>query len=195
MNIKKSGLLICITILTLEPVTRAQVYELSPAGSKVIITGTSSLHDWEMDVKHFTSSFQLDHEGLSVKNIRKVIFNCKAHDIKSDNSLMDKKTYDALKADEFPEISFSGTTVSDLISEGTSIKGNLKGTLSLAGQKHEITIPFKGTLKDRIVDISASAELTFSGYGMQPPTAMLGTLKTGDKVKVNFTLQYNQKDI
>ncbi|MGE5420646.1 MAG: YceI family protein [Chloroflexota bacterium] len=185
---------ILLITLSLAPVlANAQIYELSATGNKAVITGTSSLHDWEMDVTQFRSGIRLNREGTSVKNIENVTFSCKARDIKSENSIMNKKTYEALKADKFPEISFTGTSLTNLVSQGNSIKGTLTGKLTLAGQTHDISLPFTGTVNEKNVSINSSAEMTFSGFGMAPPTAMLGTLKTGDKVKVAFNLQYNQK--
>lgn len=187
----QSAIFIFLSFFTL--IIQAQVYDLASSGNKAVITGTSSLHDWEMDITQFRSGFKLAREGSSVKAIENVTFSCMAKDIKSESSLMDKKTYNALKSDDFPEIKFTGTSVSGLVSEGNNIKGTLKGMLSIAGQTHEISVLFKGTINGKGVNIDSSAEMTFSGFGMEPPTAMLGTLKTGDKVKVTFNLQYNQK--
>jgi hypothetical protein len=189
--IKATFFLISLTLVPF--LANGQVYELSATGNKALITGTSSLHDWEMDVTQFRSGFRLTREGASVKNIDNVTFSCKSRDIKSDNSIMNKKTYDALKADEFPEIKFTGTSVTNMVSEGNNIKGTLTGKLTLAGQTRDITVPFTGIVNDKSFNIKSSTEVTFSGFGMEPPTAMLGTLKTGDKVKVEFNLQYNQK--
>lgn len=189
--IKAAFLLITLSLFPV--LANAQIYELSPTGNKAVITGTSSLHDWEMDITQFMSGFMLNREGNSVKNIEDVTFSCNAKDIKSDNSIMNKKTYDALKAEKFPEITFTGTSVTNLVSDGNNIKGTLNGKLTLAGQSHNITVPFTGIMSERSLSINSSAEMTFSGFGMAPPTAMLGTLKTGDKVKVTFNLQYNQK--
>lgn len=171
----------------------AQAYELTPAGSKAVITGTSSIHDWEMDLTRFNSGFQVNMEGNILKGINNVTFSGMAKDLKSNSSIMDKKAYDALKSDKFPEIRFSGSSITGLVSEGNTIKGTLNGRLSLAGQTRDVTVPFTGTVNGSSINIKSTAELTFSEFGMEPPTAMLGTLKTGDKVKVNFNLQYQQK--
>lgn len=191
---KHLGTIILFFVLSASPLlAQPQDYTLAPAGNKAVITGTSSLHDWEMDVTRFSSGFRMNREGSAVNSIDNVTFSCSARDIKSDNSIMNKKTYEALKADEFREIKFSGSSVKNLQSEGNNIRGTLTGKLTLAGQTHDITVPFTGTVSERSISINSSAELTFSGFGMEPPTAMLGTLKTGDKVKVTFNLLYNQK--
>ena len=187
----KSAIFISLSFLTL--ITSAQVYDLASSGNKGVITGTSSLHDWKMDITKFNSGFKLIRDGNSVKTIENVTFSCRAKDIKSESSLMDKKAYDALKTNEYPEINFTGSSVSGLTTDGNRIIGTLEGNLSLAGQSHEISVPFNGTLKGDGITIDSSAEITFSGFGLEPPTAMLGTLKTGDRMRVTFNLQFNQK--
>jgi len=174
-------------------IAHSQAFEISKTNSAAV-KGTSSLHDWVMDLKVIQSGFMLVREGNNVKGVDNISFSCKARDLKSESSIMDKKAYDALKAKEFPDITFKGTSVTGFVSSGKKFSGKLIGNLSLAGVTHEITVPFTGSFSDsKTVNIESSAELTFRGFGMNPPTAMLGTLKTGDKVTILFNLQYVQK--
>lgn len=187
-------MLLVLGLLALTTLTRAQVYTVSKTGSNVEVTGTSSLHNWKIDVTAYTSVFNLVREGNTVKNIDNISFTCKARDLKSESSLMDRKAYDALKSDNFPEITFSGTSVTDLVSDNQKFTGKVKGNLSLAGKTKEVVIPFSGTINNNnAVSITASTSVIMSEYGMTPPTAMMGTLKTGDKISVNLSLQYVQK--
>lgn len=172
----------------------AQKFSLTGTDNKAVISGTSSLHDWDENLTRFSSEFVLVKDGASVRSIDNVSLTCNTKDIKSESSLMDKKTFDALKADEFPQIKFQGTSVTGLTSNGSKFSGNLNGKLSLAGQTRDITVPFTGTMTgNNNLDITANAEMNFSNFGMKPPTAMMGALKTGDKVKVSFNLHYSEK--
>lgn len=187
-------MLLVMGLLAFSVLTRAQEYVVSKTGSNVEVTGTSSLHNWKMDMTAFNSGFNLVKEGNAIKNIDNVSFRCKAKDLKSESNLMDRKAYDALKSDDFPEISFQGTSVSDLVINNQKFTGKVKGNLSVAGKTKEVVIPFSGTINNNnAVNITASTSMLMSEYGMTPPTAMMGTLKTGDKISVNFSLQYIQK--
>lgn len=188
----KTLLLLVLTGFTL--MSEGQVFELSKTGTNVTIKGTSSLHDWEMNLKAFNSGFQLNQEGSLIKGFENVTFSCKATDIKSENSLMDKKAYDALKADDFPDIKFSGLSSSGLVAEGKKFKGNLRGKLNVAGDTQDVTIPFNGAFTDsKTIDVIASTDLAMSSFNITPPTAMLGALKTGDEISVSFSLHFVQK--
>ncbi len=191
-NISKIILLLVLTGFSL--LSEGQAFELSETGTAVVIKGTSSLHDWEMNLKAFNSGFQLNQEGSSIKALENVTFSCKATDIKSEYSLMDKKTYDALKADDFPEIKFSSISSTELVADGRKITGILEGKLHVAGEMQDVTIPFNGIFTDsKTINIIASTDLTMSSFNITPPTAMLGALKTGDKISVSFSLQFVQR--
>jgi hypothetical protein len=173
---------------------------LSREGTTIAIKGTSSLHDWVMNLEAFNSVFQLNRDGSGIKGIENVSFSCRATDIKSEYSLMDKKTRDALKADEFPEIKFSSISGNTQFAGDKSFTGSLYGKLNVAGNTRDVSIPFKGTFTDNnTINITASAELTMTSFNISPPTAMMGALKTGDQISVLFTLHFvtagNENDL
>lgn len=174
-------------------ITEAQTFVLTPSGNKVEVKGTSSLHDWKMELTKVNSGFQLVKEGVSVKSIDNASFSCNAKDLKSESSLMDKKAWDALKADKQPEIKFTSGPISGIVTNGDQITGKAKGQLTVAGQTREVTFPFSGKISGNSVKIDATADLAMSNFNITPPTAMLGSLKTGDKITVSVSLQYVQK--
>jgi hypothetical protein len=175
-------------------VSKETTFELSENRGEMIITGTSSLHDWEMTLKSINCEAQIEHEGTLLKSIDNISFSCKATDIKSESSLMNKKAYGALKADAFPQIKFNWISTTGLVSEGNNFKGDVTGKLNVAGETRETIVPFKGTFVDNnTVIITGSTELQMSSFKITPPTALLGTLKTGDKISVSFTLQFTQQ--
>jgi hypothetical protein len=169
-------------------------YELAKTGAEVVIKGTSSLHDWSMDLKIINCGAQFKQEGTIIKSIDNVFFSCKVNDIKSESSIMDNKAYDALKAKAYPEIKFNWVSTNGLISDGNKFNGNLRGKLIVAGETRDVTISFNGSFSDNnTIIVTGSTDINMSNFNMIPPTALLGTLKTGDKITVAFNLQFIQK--
>jgi len=187
-------ILVILLVSTTSLLTEGQTFELSEKGTLIAIRGTSTLHDWQMDLTTFNSGFHLKRVGPVIEGFDNVTFRCKATDIKSESTLMDKKAYDALKADNYPFITYTGISVAGLVTEGKEFTGNLTGKLNVAGNTKDVTIPFKGSFTDsRTISISAETNLAMSSFSITPPTAMLGTLKTGDEITVSFSLQFIQK--
>ena len=101
-------ILVLLLMVVIPLLAEGQTFELSDRGTLIAIKGTSTLHDWQMDLTSFNSGFHLDQVGSVIEGFDNVTFRCKATDIKSESSLMDKKAYDALKADDYPFITYTG---------------------------------------------------------------------------------------
>jgi hypothetical protein len=176
-----------------------QSFELSKEKASFLVTGTSTLHDWKMDLNIFDCTANFVVDGPRLTSIDQVTFNCKATDLKSDNSLMDKKAYSALKSSTFPEIKFNGVSPIEISANNNKFTDNLRGNLFIAGKSIAVSIPINGTISsvngNNIIEISGETDLKLSNFNIVPPTAMLGALKTGDGIKVSFSLQFTQKSV
>tara|TARA_Y100001972_G_scaffold127745_1_gene185629 strand:- start:14068 stop:14601 length:534 start_codon:yes stop_codon:yes gene_type:complete len=157
--------------------------EVDSEKSKVGIQGTSSLHDWESTVESFSINGIIASEQIS-----DLVASFKVKSIKSGKSIMDSKTQEALMADKHPNIVFKASA---LTIENGVVKG--PGTLTIAGKSKPFQ--FNATSKDLATSgllISGSTKLKMSDFGIEPPTAMFGTLTTGDEVTVNYEIIINQ---
>jgi hypothetical protein len=197
----KYGMIGVLSLLLAGPIVnqKNQSFELSKEKASFLVTGTSTLHDWKMDLKIFDCNANFIVEGSRLTTIDQIAFNCKATDLKSDNSLMDKKAYSALKSGTFPEIKFNGMSPIEISVNSNKFTDNLKGTLSIAGKSIAVSIPINGTFSsingNEIFEVSGETDLKLSNFNIDPPTAMLGVLKTGDGIKVSFSMQFTQKSV
>ena len=163
------------------------------SGSTLKVTGTSSLHDWEVEAKELYCDVAATMDDSNVK-LESLSFKVKAKSFKSEKDLMDKKTYEALKADKYPDITFKSTTPVALPLSGDTFKGNITGTLTLAGKAKNITVAVTGKKKSaNSIQLSGTKKIKMTEYGMEPPTALMGTIKTGDEVTVHFNINLNTK--
>jgi hypothetical protein len=174
-------------------------FELSRESASVMISGTSTLHDWKMFLKTFDCNANFILDGSRVKGIDDVSFDCKATDLKSDNSMMDNKAYDALKYVAFPEIRFSMISAMEISPDNNKFISSLRGKLSIAGKSIPVSIPLNGSFSSvngiNIIEISGGTELKLSDFNIIPPTAIMGLIKTGDRITVSFSLQFQRKAV
>ena len=113
--------------------------------------------------------------------------------IKSDmGAIMNSNTYKALKADSNPQIIFSLTSpVKSLqvISNGKMISA--KGNLTIAGVVKAIDIQVKISMpKHGKLIFEGSQIIQMTDYGIKPPVALFGTLKTGNEITIHFTTNF-----
>jgi|PlaIllAssembly_1097288.scaffolds.fasta_scaffold100890_2 polyisoprenoid-binding protein YceI len=173
-----------------------QSFEVSKDNASILISGTSNLHDWKMHLKTFDCNADFVIEGSNIEIIDKVTFSCNAEDLKSDNSLMDKKAYSALKSKSFPQVRFDMTSPLKVNPDNNKFSANLKGNLNIAGKSSTISIPVNGIIFNQngnnIINVNGDLVLKMSDFGISPPAFMMGALKTGDSVTVSFTMQFSQ---
>jgi hypothetical protein len=96
---------------------------------------------------------------------------------------LDKNMHKALKVSEHRDITFRLTRL-----EAGAAPGALQavGMLQIAGVTREVTLPLKTTLKAGALTVTGELPLLMTDYGITPPKAMLGMLKTDPKVVVTF---------
>jgi len=177
-------ILIClITLFFSAQLLVAQRYTASPTDGKLAILGTSSLHDWESVVTEFKVDANLDF-AKATSDIKVVV---KAKSIQSGKSIMDSKTYESLLSDKFPDIIF--TSKQTTFGEG---KFSSLGTLQIAGKTMSIEVPVTYTQVSGKLNVAGSVKFKMSDFGIDPPTAMFGTMVTGDEVTINLNLTLNQ---
>jgi len=153
----------------------------------IILKGTSTLHDYECKSTTLQGVVEMDTLMKSFTNIGITI---PIKTILSGNTSMDDNMYDALKEKEHPEIKFSLMHSDSALKQTVILPDStiqLRGTLAIAGKEQLIDLPVKIIKNDNgIVTVRGNKKLLMTDYGIKPPTFMLGVLKTGNEVSVEF---------
>ncbi|MFO7922821.1 MAG: YceI family protein [Bacteroidales bacterium] len=195
MKTNISGLIIFICGIFLIYDLQAQVQTYRPAeDSYVRVTGTSTLHDWELVSEDISSElrFGTGDDGQPEK-IESVSFTLNKKTLKSDKSGLDRRAYEALDANRHPEIVFHANGSGRLEKNGDKYQINSTGELTLAGTKREINVQatcING--EDKKLVCSGSQKLKMSDFDIDPPVMMLGALRTGDEVTVSYSIVFVQ---
>lgn len=163
--------------------------------SSLTVSGTSSLHDWHEKAGDFTATLRLPPNDGPSSVIEQVTFVCKAASLTSENSIMTDKTHAALQAKKYPEIIFISKEPISISGPDGEFSGVVKGELNLNGVRKTLSFPVTGSFKGDKLSVSGSQAVKMSDFNIKSPTAMLGTLKTGDEVTVHFDLKFQISDI
>lgn len=149
------------------------------------VSGTSTLHDWEMPSSTATGSMIATEEAGKLAEITSLTVTMPAESIKSGKKGMDKKAYEALKTDQHKNVRFDLKSASKSGDTWT-----LTGTFNIAGVSKQVSLKAKETVSSGVYGLSGSYAFKLSEYGITPPTAMMGTIKTGDDVKITFNVKF-----
>ena len=157
------------------------------------LTGTSTLHDWEMKAAKGTSEaiFVLDAAG-NPASISKLSFTLPATNLKSEHSMMDKNTYKALNTEKNPNISFVLTSGTVTPTGGNNYQLNCVGRLTIAGTVKETDLIATGKYNpaDKSFTVTGVKKMKMTDYNVKPPTVMLGTIKTGNDIAIAYNLKF-----
>ena len=192
--IRRTIFLLILPMLALLAAT-GQSVTLIRNESRVTISGTSSLHDWHENAGDFKITLVMKTQDGASGVIEKVSFICKSASVTSDNSLMTDKTHNALQVDKYPEISFISDLPSPAVISVGDFSATVTGDLKLNGVTKPVSLSLKGSLSGDKLSVQGSQSLKMSDFQIKSPTAMLGTLKTGDEVTVFFDLKFDISNI
>ncbi len=171
--------------------------------SKLWIEGTSNLHGWSCKAEKLEANIELDKAaaaqvGLAPpKALKRVEVKVPVRSLKCGHGAMDNNLYKALNADAAPEIDYILATF-DAAPGDAKDTFTLKtvGTLKIAGKENRITMDVVANrMPDGTLTATGVVPVKMTDFGIQPPTAIFGRLKTGDEVKVNFALNIGGKAI
>ena len=163
----------------------------NPEKSRMSIRGTSTLHDWESVVEMEEVKIELhieDEDPLLLGHLR---LRIPVKSIRSGNRIMDNKTYAALKADEYPTIKYKVEGFDHKQGQVTASNGLLK----IAGVEKAVPVTANYTRNNSgVLEFTGTVSLKMSEFNIDPPSAMIGTLKTGDEINIDYTIAFKTKN-
>ena len=182
-------MLVTLMALSYNVLSAQEHYNLIKADQHFVVKGTSSLHDWHMEATDGQGECVLTQTN-GVMNVQKAEVKFKGEGLESGKNGMDKNAYKALKTDEFPWIEFK-LSAFEAKQEG---KGLVKGNLTIAGFTKQVTFDVETVQGTGTITVSGTTAFKLTDFKVDPPTALFGTIKTGDDVTVEFKLTFkNQK--
>lgn len=168
-----------------QTVLAQSVYKVSP-NSSIKVIGTSNLHDWDMKANSFICEGNFDIKGSQLMDVKSLSFTLPITNLKSKESLMDSRAYKALKAEEFNKITFKLTSAT-VVAAQKLIKAT--GNLTIGGVTNLVTLNANYTLNaDNSLTCKGSKDLKMSDFKIKAPVFMLGALKTGDAITIDYML-------
>ena len=182
--------------------TRAETITYSAkTGSLLKISGTSSVHDWEVKTlliggrMVWDSSFPLDPSKAELPKLTttpKVSVIVPVRNIESGKQRMNEVMHGAMNAQKhkFARYNLKEIKVVDKKRKaGDPIVFNTKGTLNINGKSAPVSMQISIAKREGDkLKVSGKTKLRMSQFGITPPApkVALGLITTGDEVSVEF---------
>lgn len=170
--------------------------------SRLWIEGRSNVNTFECMAKEYVAEAILpefentdqisDPNNLGTDHNATITVGIKVEGFECGRSRMNRDLNEALKSDEFPQITFTlknatAITIPDDIDNGFEIE--VDGSLTVAGVTREISFKSNGFIMDdgRIRAVGGK-QIKMTDFNVEPPTALFGMVKAEDELRVRFDL-------
>jgi polyisoprenoid-binding protein YceI len=191
---KSTSVLVGAVLAAASAVTMAAATQPSAikiATATVTITGTTNVHGYTAStstvrvVSAKTGAFDGDLMQLVEKPALLEAFEIAipAASLKSPKDGIDKNMHKALKVDKFADITFRMTSIEK---RGTGVRA--LGILTVAGVSKEIVLDLAAKRAGSNLSVIGEIPLLMTDYGITPPKAMLGMMKTDPKIVIRLEL-------
>ena len=191
------GAVLATALYAFAPITaRAQEASSSPlklVSSRVSLAGTSNIHAYTAS----TTAARLVRLQVANGALGPAFWDAivkpggleafeiaiPAATLSSPKEGLDKNMHKALKVTEHPDITFRLSRI-----EAGDAAGMLRGigTLTVAGVAREVTLAIRTQRTANTLTIAGEVALLMTDFGIAPPKAMMGMLKTDPKVTITF---------
>jgi hypothetical protein len=160
--------------------------------ARVTIAGTSNIHAFtasttevrvtRAELAPAVAGSAFWEEIVKPGGLRAFEIAVAAATLSSPKEGLDKNMHKALKVQDHPQITFRVNR----IEPGADDAVKAIGVLQITGVEREVVLPLKVRRDGATLSVKGELQLLMTDYGIKPPTAMLGMLKTDPKVTVTF---------
>ena len=148
----------------------------------VTVSGTSNVRSWSCTSNQLAGTMEAELDGQSLSSVEGVRVTIPVQGLDCGNGQLTSKVRDVLSEGNNPMIRF---TLSNAEVAQNQVRAN--GTLTVAGGNRTTRINANATpSNDGRIRLTGEVDLKMTDFGIDPPTAMLGTLRSADEVKVSF---------
>ena len=179
-------LLVAVLVMAGSALQAQQTLTLN-GNSELKVSGTSTIHDWDM-VSNTGQSGKatMKMENGKITELKALQLTMPVSTLKSGRSAMDKNAYEALKAKDNPNVQFQLTEVLSITDNTIKAKGNL----TVAGTTKNVPMEVNYKVNGSTVEFTGTQDIKFTQFNISPPSAVFNTIKTGDDLTLSFNATF-----
>jgi polyisoprenoid-binding protein YceI len=179
-----------LILIVLPFVLSAQTKYSSGGAAKMVVNGTSNIHDWKLEGAKGTcaGTFTLDAAG-NLTALSGLSFTMPVTALKSEHgSQMDNNAYKAIGSDKYPNITFNSGSAT-VAKSGAGFTITAPGKLQISSGTKDVTLVATAKVNpDKSLTITGSYKLVTTDYNVKAISIMLGAIKTSANVSIDYNL-------
>jgi hypothetical protein len=172
--------------------TDEQIGFVLQPGSQVWIEGTSSVNQFTCRATDLAGNGYLSGSGIpmyasSTVKRPQIDFRVPVAEFDCGKKRMNKDLYKALKSNHFPEIQYTLESVDFVAEEQGYYRMQVTGRMTIAGTERALSMDVSSRrLPNGHYRASGTHALLMTDFDIEPPTALLGLIKTRNRIVIGF---------
>lgn len=163
------------------------------------IDGDSNVRTWGADVTQANGTLELSEienfslNSLTPETFKSLNITIPVSGIESDSGRLTRNLQGYLKGDDFPEITFNLTEITSIEQDGDKAIITANGIVNAAGVDSEVTMNVEAILNSNNgITFSGNQELLMTSFNIDPPTAVMGTVRSRDEIEIIFQVSFSR---
>lgn len=173
------------------------MFELLTEESSLLVKGSSTLHDWDVEATEYSLEWSMPGEwpgqaenGKTIQP-KKLVLEVAAAGMDGGRNKMNRDMREALRAEQHPHIRFKGESITLNRRTDASDTLEITGEIEVAGIPRQIQVQAELTVQNNgNLQVRGSVPLDMEDFGIDPPRAMLGLIRTDPEIELHFNLQF-----
>ena len=194
-SIFKTGMLLTSIFLIGVSVAQAQAsFKIgSNSGNSMLLSGTSTFHDWTMATKTFTGNAQFAVKENEITALKSLDFSLPVLQLKGDKKALNTNAYKALKTDLYKNIMYKLKSAKVAGRKESKFQVSTTGILTISGVTKEVSIDIYCVAnKNGSVTATGTYKIKMTDYKVEPPKFMGGMMTTGDDLTLDFAMIFEK---
>lgn len=162
------------------------------------IDGDSNVRSWDADVTRMNATLvlqsmdELSLETLTPETFKSLEITIPVEGIDSGSRGLTNNIHKYLKGGDYPNITFKLDRITDIIRENGTALITAEGVINAAGKDQPVTMTVTASMNDDgSINFSGEQDLLMTSFDIDPPTAVLGTVRARDEFQVIYNVNFN----
>lgn len=161
--------------------------------------GEANIKSWDAAITEVNGSLTLQEtetitaESLTAEAFKNLSLTIPVEQIEAESGGLTKNLHKYLKGDDYPNITFELNNVTNITEQADgSLLITASGVISAAGTENPVEMQVTANVNNNGIQFTGQQELLMTNFGIDPPTAVFGTIRSRDEIRIEFDVTFNQ---
>lgn len=163
------------------------------------IDGDSNVRTWDANITKaegtivFSAIDDFSTGSLNSNLFQSMNISIPVSGIESDSGRLTSNMHGYLKRDDHPMITFDLTEITSVELDGNTAKITANGVINAAGVDQNVTMIVDAAVNENgSVTFSGSQALLMTSFNIDPPTAVMGTIRARDEITILYSVTFSR---